>query len=197
MILAARGRPSPGRVGAVGPARLRGAREERAERHRHPGPDPRPARGRQDRHRPERQRRLVRRLHAVPGHRGVDRLARPTTTRCEICGTGITGGSYPAEIWGATCAPGTRASRRPSARSPSRPNRSSRYLSVDRDNDSGGGERAGVPSSHRAARRRRRPRSRPVRRPPRPPSTTVAAGPRPPPPDGGGGGSGGNDGGNG
>ncbi len=57
----------------------------------------------------------------------------------EIFGTGITGGSYPAEIWGrymrawhegldeAECGDYTKA------------NRSSRYLSVERKNDSGGG----------------------------------------------------------
>ena len=64
---------SPGRVRSVGAARRGGAGAERGERHRHPGPDPRSARRGEDGHRAGCQRRLVRRLHAVPGHGRVDR----------------------------------------------------------------------------------------------------------------------------
>ena len=39
-------------------------------------------------------------LHALPGHGRVDRVDDRQRVRCEIRGTGITGGSYPAEIWG-------------------------------------------------------------------------------------------------
>ena len=62
---------------------------------------PEPARGRQDRHR--------RRTSSdawfvgstpVPGHRGVDRLADGQPGRGRSRGAGITGGTYPAEIWG-------------------------------------------------------------------------------------------------
>ena len=57
-------------------------------------------RGRQDRHRPGLERRLVRGLHAAALHRRLDGRAGRRTTACAIAGTGVTGGRYPAAIWG-------------------------------------------------------------------------------------------------
>ena len=161
----------PRRAASVQSARLACEVLEKnvAERHRHPGPDPGPARRRQDRHRAERQRRLVRRLHALPRHRGVDRLAR-RQRRGGDRRHGITGGSYPAEIWGRYMRAwheGLEEARVRGARA--REPQLVAYLSLDRDNDSGRREAAGRPSSPSRTRRRRRPRSRPVRRPRRPP----------------------------
>ena len=96
----ARGRSAPGGVGAVGPAGLRGPREERPERHRHPGSHPRtstpPARP------------APRRTPATAGSwasrptspRRCGSARPPTTTPWRSSAPGITGGSYPAEIWG-------------------------------------------------------------------------------------------------
>jgi membrane peptidoglycan carboxypeptidase len=57
----------------------------------------------------------------------------------EIFGTGITGGSYPAEIWGRYMRAWHEGLEDAQCEEPEFANRSSRYLSVDRDNDSGGG----------------------------------------------------------
>ena len=57
----------------------------------------------------------------------------------EIFGTGITGGSYPAEIWGRYMRAWHEGLEEAQCVEPASVNRSSRYLSVDRDNDSGGG----------------------------------------------------------
>ena len=103
-------------------------RAERAERHRHPGPHLGPAGRRQDGHHPELHRRLVRRLHAGAVDGGVAGWAGPRVSRSDLGGPGITGGSYPARIWGAFMnawqqgrpdgrLPGTaRPPRRPDAR---------------------------------------------------------------------------------
>jgi penicillin-binding protein 1A len=57
----------------------------------------------------------------------------------EIFGTGITGGSYPAEIWGRYMRAWHDGREERDCGDHEPANRSSRYLSMDRDNDSGGG----------------------------------------------------------
>jgi penicillin-binding protein 1A len=57
----------------------------------------------------------------------------------EIGGVGITGGSYPAEIWGRYMRAWHEGLPERELGEPDRPTRSSRYLSLDRDYDSGGG----------------------------------------------------------
>ncbi|MFL6205685.1 MAG: transglycosylase domain-containing protein [Acidimicrobiales bacterium] len=64
-----------------------------------------------------------------------------------IRGTGITGGSYPAEIWGRYMRAWHEGREARQCGGYERPNRSSRYLSMDRDNDSGGGTRRRSSSS--------------------------------------------------
>ena len=72
----------PGRHPPDGPAGDRGARGERARRHRHPGPGRRPSR-RPARPAPRSEpRRLVRRLHAAVRHGGVDGRAPAARCRC-------------------------------------------------------------------------------------------------------------------
>ena len=57
----------------------------------------------------------------------------------EIRGTGITGGSYPAEIWGRYMRAWHEGRDEAQCGDYEKANRSSRYLAVDRDHDSGGG----------------------------------------------------------
>jgi len=57
----------------------------------------------------------------------------------KIRGTGITGGSYPAEIWGRYMRAWHEGREEAQCGDYKPPNRSSRYLSVDRAHDSGGG----------------------------------------------------------
>jgi penicillin-binding protein 1A len=56
-----------------------------------------------------------------------------------IQGTGITGGSYPAEIWGRFMRAWHEGLEERDYVEPERPGRSSRYLRMDREHDSGGG----------------------------------------------------------
>jgi membrane peptidoglycan carboxypeptidase len=56
-----------------------------------------------------------------------------------IQGTGITGGSYPAEIWGRYMRAWHEGLEERDYEEPERPNRSSEHLRMDRENDSGGG----------------------------------------------------------
>jgi penicillin-binding protein 1A len=60
-----------------------------------------------------------------------------------IQGTGITGGSYPAEIWGRFMRAWHEGLEEREYLEPERPNRSSKYLRMDREHDSGGGGGSG------------------------------------------------------
>ena len=177
----ARGRSAPGGVGAVGAPGLRGPREERPERHRHPSPHPEPARRRQDRHRAERERRLVRRASrpTSPPRCGS---ARPTTTTpWRSSAPGITGGSYPAEIWGRYMRAWHEGLEEAECGEPRAANRSSRYLSLDRDNDSGGGGGSRSSTSTSQDPSTTASTTPPGQEPRRPPQRRHAAGRRPPP----------------
>ena len=67
-------------------------------------------------------------------------IGSPTDNEAvEISGTGITGGSYPAEVWGRYMRAWHEGLEERECGDYERANRSSRYLSMDRDNDSGGG----------------------------------------------------------
>jgi penicillin-binding protein 1A len=67
-------------------------------------------------------------------------IGSPTDNEAvEIFGTGITGGSYPAEIWGRYMRAWHDGLEDAECGEYERPNRSSRYLAMDRDNDAGGG----------------------------------------------------------
>jgi penicillin-binding protein 1A len=67
-------------------------------------------------------------------------IGSPTDNKpVEIFNVGITGGSYPAEIWGRYMRAWHEGLEERDFGEPEPPNRSSRYLSVDRDHDSGGG----------------------------------------------------------
>ena len=83
-------------------------------------------------------------------------IGSPTDNEAvEIFGTGITGGSYPAEIWGRYMRAWHEGREEAECGDYERATRSSRYLSMDRDNDSGGGStRSNTP------RRRRSPTTR-------------------------------------
>jgi membrane peptidoglycan carboxypeptidase len=124
-------------------------------------------------------------------------IGSPTDNKpVEIYGTGITGGSYPAEIWGrymrawheglddAACADYEPA------------NRSSRYVSMDSDNDSGGGggrRRRYSPSSSSSSPTTTVPTTVPpeASTTTAPPDTTLPEAPPTTSPGGGGGGGGG------
>jgi penicillin-binding protein 1A len=109
----------------------------------------------------------------------------------EIRGTGITGGSYPAEIWARYMRAWHEGLDEAQCEEPETPNRSSRYLSVDRTNDSGGG--GGRPRN-----RTTNPSTVPSTIPPGGTTTTIAAPTTTLPPDTttttAGGGNGGTDG---
>ena len=110
-------------------------------------------------------------------------IGSPTDNEAvEIFGTGITGGSYPAEIWGRYMRAWHEGLDEAECGDYERANRSSRYLSMDRDNDSGGGTRRPIhvvdDADHRPVHATTcRMRRRPPRRPPTPPSRRR----RPPP----------------
>ena len=152
------------------------------ERHRHPGPDPRAARGGQDGHGAGRQRRLVRRLHAVPGHRRLDGLARTASSRSASAAPASPAARTRPRSGAGTCGRGTRACEERAFAEPEPITRSSRYLRLDREFDSGGG---GGSRDRRPRRRRhdddhdpagrwtRRPRPRSPRRRPRRRPTTI------------------------
>ena len=161
-----RGAPRARRRTRAGPMSVQSARlaaevleKNVAERHRHQGPDPRPARGRQDRHRPGRQRRLVRRLHALPGHRGVDRLADRQRRGARSGGTGHHRRLVPGRDLGPVHAGVARGARRSaSSTSPSRPPaRGSTSGSTASTTPAAAGTDAGAA---------RRPSTTPARRPP-------------------------------
>ena len=171
--------PDPRRAESVQSARLAAEVLERnvAERHRHPGPDPRSARRGEDRHRAGCQRRLVRRLHAVPGHGRLDRH-----TGRQVRGPHRRHRASPAarirrRSGVGTCGPGTRACEELEYGEPEPITRSSRYLRLDRDvrlrwrgrlrgsSSSGGFTTTTTP--RRWSTRPPRPRS-PLRRPRRP-----------------------------
>ena len=66
-------------------------------------------------------------------------IGSPTDNEAvEIFGRGITGGSYPAEIWGRFMRAWHEGLEEREYEEPERANRSSRYLSMDREHDSGG-----------------------------------------------------------
>lgn len=67
-------------------------------------------------------------------------MGSPTDNKpVEIFGVGITGGSYPAEIWGRYMRAWHEGLEEVEFGEPEPQTRSSRYLSMDRDHDSGGG----------------------------------------------------------
>ncbi len=122
----------------------------------------------------------------------------------EIRGVGITGGSYPAEIWGRYMRGWHEGREEREYGEPEPANRSSRYLSMERTNDSGGSSGGSGRPRQPYTPPRRDPSTVPSTIPPGP--TTTAPPPTTIPPEpttttttggGGGGGDGGGGGGNG
>ena len=93
----------------------------------------------------------------------------------EIGGTGITGGSYPAEIWGRYMRAWHEGLEEAECEEPESANRSSQYLSMDRDFDSrgGGGSGSSPPATQD-------PSTVPTTTPPGPATTTTTATTLPP-----------------
>ena len=116
-------------------------------------------------------------------------IGSPTDNEAvEISGTGITGGSYPAEIWGRYMRAWHEGLEERECGDYERANRSSRYLSMDSDNDSGGGSRRPYTPRRRSPRPPPPPPPCPNRRRPPPRSPTPRSRRiRPPPQDGDGG----------
>ena len=161
--------PDPRRAAspAERPAGCRHPGEERAERHRHPGPDPRPARGGQDRHRAERGNAWF--VGFTPYLSTAVWIGSPTDNyEVAIRGTGITGGSLPGRDLGPLHAGVARGPRR--ADYPEPPRTRAGVPAVDRKIDGRRSPRQSSSSSK--SRRRRAPRARPARPWPaaRPPS---------------------------
>jgi penicillin-binding protein 1A len=79
-------------------------------------------------------------------------MGSPTDNEAvEIFGTGITGGSYPAEIWGRYMRRMHEGREEAECPDYERATRSSRYLAMDRDHDSGGGaRRSSTPTRRRS-----------------------------------------------